>query len=47
MCYNNKSYFYTSKRVSYYLSVPKRTGNRSRRVALKIRLVSYHGELDN
>ena len=22
MCYNNKSYFSTSKRVSYYLSVP-------------------------
>lgn len=22
MCYNDKSYFSTSKRVSYYLSVP-------------------------
>lgn len=22
MCYTNKRYFYTSKRVSYYLSVP-------------------------
>lgn len=28
MCYNNKSYFCTSKCVSYYLGVPNRTGNR-------------------
>lgn len=28
MCYNDKSHFSTSKRVSYYLGVPNRTGNR-------------------
>lgn len=28
MCYTNKSYFCTSKCVSYYLGVPNRTGNR-------------------